>query len=98
MTAERQSKKNGEKRSCFFTRHFFNQIAAFNSYARSVEVKSTYRLLLRCCCHLLALITAELQSKKNGEKTPSFDVVTVLLHTIFSINLLLLIRTPDLWY
>jgi hypothetical protein len=24
--------------------------------------------------------------------------VTVLLHTIFSINLLLLIRTPDLWY
>jgi hypothetical protein len=56
-----------------------------------VVLKPTDRLLLCCCCHLLAFITAERQSKKNGEKTSSFDDVTVFLLTIFSIKLLLLI-------
>ena len=36
-------------------------------------------------------------AQKNGEKTPSFDDVTVLLLTIFSIKSLRLIRTLDLW-
>jgi hypothetical protein len=54
--------------------------------------------LPRCCCHPLGVITAERQSKKNSEKTPSFDDVTVFLLTIFSLKSLLLIRTRDLGY
>jgi len=43
-------------------------------------------------------ISEEWQHEKNGEKSPSFDDVTVFLLTIFSIKSLLLIRTRDLGY
>jgi hypothetical protein len=63
-----------------------------------VVLKPTDRLLLRCCCHPLAFIAAERQDKKKGEKTSSFDGVTVFLLTIFSVYPLLLFLAHDLWY
>ena len=68
------------------------------SFARSVVLKPTGRLLRRCCCHPLAFNKTKLKRKKNGEKRSCFDDVTVFLLTIFSINLLLLFLMHALWY
>jgi hypothetical protein len=48
-----------------------------------VVLKPTDHLLLRCCCHPLAFITAEWQHKKNDEKASCFEDITVLFLTIF---------------
>ena len=60
--------------------------------------KPTDRFLRHHCRHPLAFISEEWQHKKNGEKTSSFDDVTVFLLAIFSINLLLLFLMLALWY
>ena len=47
---------------------------------------------------LTTFIKAERRRKKNGEKPLRFDDFTVLLLTFFSIKLLFLGQTRDLWY
>ena len=51
-------------------------------------LKPTDRLLRRGCRYPLAFFSAERQHKEKGEKTSSFDDVTVFLLTIFAIKLL----------
>ncbi len=60
-------------------------------------VKPTDLLLPCCCCHSLAFMTAERQSKKNGEKRSCFDYIAMFYSPFFSIKLLLLIHMPDMW-
>ena len=65
---------------------FFNELAAFISCTRSVELQPTHRLLRRHCHHPLTFISAERQHNRKGEKTSSFDNGTVFYSPCLQLN------------